>query len=61
MESDPVENQNQENNFYSIINNTIENDNIETALAMFGIMEDRYTEISSSIANSLVKNNWLKI
>lgn len=47
-------------NFYSIINNTIENDNIETALAMFGIMEDRYTEISSSIANSLVKNNWLK-
>ena len=47
-------------NFYSIINNTIESDNIETAIAMFGVMEDRYTEISSSISNSLVKNNWLK-
>jgi len=46
--------------FYSIINKTIENDNIETAIAMFGIIEDRYTEISSTIANSLISNNWLK-
>jgi len=47
-------------NFYSIINKTIESDNIETAIAMFGIIEDRYTEISSTIANSLINNNWLK-
>ena len=46
-------------NFYSIIEETINCSNIETAIAMFGIIEDRYTEISSSIALSLVKNGWL--
>ena len=47
-------------NFYSIIENTINNSSLETAIAMFGIIEDRYTEISSSIALSLVQNGWLK-
>ena len=47
-------------NFYSIIDKTVESDNIETAIAMFGIIEDRYTEISSTIATSLINNNWLK-
>jgi len=47
-------------NFYSIIDKTVESDNIETAIAMFGIIEDRYTEISSSISTSLINNNWLK-
>jgi len=46
--------------FYSIIENTINNSSLETAIAMFGIIEDRYTEISSSIALSLVQNGWLK-
>ena len=47
-------------NFYSIIEKTINNSSLETAIAMFGIIEDRYTEISSSIALSLVQNGWLK-
>ena len=46
-------------NFYSIIEDTIKGDSIETAIAMFGIIEDRYTEISATIATSLVNNNWL--
>ena len=46
-------------NFYSIIKDTIKGDRIETAIAMFGIIEDRYTEISATIATSLVNNNWL--
>ena len=47
-------------NFYSIMNKTIRNDNIETAISMFGIMEDRYTEISATIASALINNKWLK-
>jgi len=47
-------------NFYSIVNQTVENDKIETAIAMYGIMEDRYSEISLCIASSLINNNWLK-
>ena len=47
-------------NFYSIIDKTVEKNNIETSIAMFGIMEDRYTEISSSISSALVNNNWLR-
>ena len=47
-------------NFYSIIEDTIKGDSIETAIAMFGIIEDRYTEISATIATSLVNNNWLR-
>ena len=47
-------------NFYSIIDKTVEKNNIETSIAMFGIMEDRYTEISSSISSALVNNSWLR-
>ena len=47
-------------NFYLIVDMTVECDNIETAIAMFGMIEDRYTEISSTIATSLINNNWLK-
>ena len=47
-------------NFYSIIEDTIKGDSIETAIAMFGIIEDRYTEISATIATSLVNNKWLR-
>lgn len=46
-------------NFYSIIEKTINDSKIETAIAMLGIIEDRYAEISSSIALSTVKNGWL--
>ena len=47
-------------NFYSIIDKTVEKNKIETSISMFGIMEDRYTEISSSISSALVNNNWLR-
>ncbi len=47
-------------NFYSIIEDTIKEGNIETAIAMYGIIEDRYTEISATIATSLVNNKWLR-
>ena len=46
-------------NFYSKIDQTVKEDNIDTAIAMFGIIEDRYTEISSFIAKTVVRKNWL--
>lgn len=47
-------------NFYSKINQIVKEDNIHKAIAMYGIIEDRYTEISSFIAKSVLKNNWLE-
>jgi len=47
-------------NFYSKINQIVKEDNIDKAIAMYGIIENRYTEISSFIAKSVLKNNWLE-
>ena len=47
-------------NFYSKINQIVKEDNIHKAIAMYGIIEDRYTEISSFIAKTALKNNWLE-
>jgi len=47
-------------NFNSKIDQIVKEDNIDKAIAMYGIIEDRYTEISSFIAKSLLKNNWLE-
>ena len=46
-------------NFYSKIDNVVRNDDLQKAIAMYGIIEDRYTIISSVIAKTLLKNNWL--
>ena len=46
-------------NFYSKIDQTVKEDNIDTAIAMYGIIEERYTEISSFIAKTVVRKNWL--
>ena len=46
-------------NFFSKIDNVVKNEDPEKAIAMYGIIEDRYTIISSIIAKTLLKNNWL--
>ena len=46
-------------NFYSKIDNVVRNDDLQKAIAMYGIIEDRYTIISSVIAKTLLKKNWL--
>ena len=46
-------------NFFSKVDNVVKNDDPQKAIAMYGIIEDRYTIISSIIAKTLLKNNWL--
>jgi len=46
-------------NFFSKVDNIVSNDDPQKAIAMYGIIEDRYTIISSIIAKTLLKNNWL--
>ena len=46
-------------NFFLKVNETVNNDKIDIAIAMYGIIEDRYTEISSFIAKTILKNKWL--
>ena len=46
-------------NFCSKIDKVVRNDDLQKAIAMFGIIEDRYTLISSIISQTLLNNNWL--
>ena len=46
-------------NFFLKVNETVNNDKMDIAIAMYGIIEDRYTEISSFIAKTILKNKWL--
>ena len=46
-------------NFFSKVDNVVRNDDLQKAIAMYGIIEDRYTIISSIISKTLLKNNWL--
>ena len=46
-------------NFFSKVDDVVRNDDPQKAIAMYGIIEDRYTIISSIISKTLLKNNWL--
>ena len=46
--------------FYSEVEKIVLLGNIDKALAMYGIIEDRYTEISSFTAKIVLKNKWIK-
>jgi len=46
-------------NFFSKVDNVVKNDDPQKAIAMYGIIEDRYTIISSIIAKTLLKKKWL--
>jgi len=46
-------------NFFSEVEKIVSLGNIDKALAMYGIIEDRYTEISSFIAKIVLKNKWI--
>ena len=46
-------------NFFSEVEKIVSLGNIDKALAMYGIIEDRYTEISSFVAKIVLKNKWI--
>ena len=46
--------------FYSEVEKIVSLGNLDKAIAMYGIIEDRYTEISSFTAKTVLKNKWIE-